>query len=141
NVSLQWRLEVPANAGLNAQTVTVKAEGEGRQVSLPINVALAKELPAKLAVNSKLPSLRGSAKSSFEYQLSIKNDSGRNLIASFSAEAPHNFETSFTEGYGSQELSSIPIEAGASPEIKLKGGPPTTIACRPFPAELAPQPP
>jgi len=29
NVSLQLRLEVPANADLNAQTLTVKAEGQG----------------------------------------------------------------------------------------------------------------
>jgi len=71
----------------------------------PVNVALAKELPAKLTVTSKLPSLRGSPKSNFEYTLNIKNDSGRNLVASFAAEAPSNFETSFTEAYGSQELS------------------------------------
>src|SRR5690348_2470973 len=80
NVSLQLRLEVPADAGLQTQIITVKAEGQGTQASLPINIALAKELPAKLSVQSKLPSLRGSSKSSFEYQLTIKNDSGRNLV-------------------------------------------------------------
>jgi hypothetical protein len=68
--------------------------------------------------------LRGSARSSFEYQITIKNDSGRNLLASFAAQAPRNFETSFTEAYGSQELSSIPIEAGQSKDIKLKARPP-----------------
>ena len=105
SVPLQLRLDVPANAGMEAQTLTVKAEGQGNQVSLPVAVALAKELPAKLAVESKLPSLRGSPKSNFEYTLTIKNDSGRNLVASFTAAAPANFETSFTEAYGSQELS------------------------------------
>jgi uncharacterized membrane protein len=136
NVALQLRLEVPASAGLSAQTITVKAEGQGTQVSLPINVALAKELPAKLSVESKLPALRGSSKSSFEYQLTIKNDSGRNLVASFSAEAPRNFETSFTEGYGSQELTSIPIEAGQSKDIKLKVRPPSTIDAGHFPVKV-----
>jgi uncharacterized membrane protein len=136
SVSLQLRLEVPANAALNAQTITVRAEGQGREVSLPINVGLAKELPAKLSVESKLPSLRGSAKSSFEYQLTIKNDSGRNLVTSFSAEAPRNFDTSFTEAYGSQELSSIPIEAGQSKDIKLKVRPPSTIDAGHFPVKV-----
>src|SRR5690349_13534437 len=65
NVPLQLRLDVPANAGMTAQTLTVKAEGQGNQVSLPVAVSLAKELPAKLSVEAKLPSLRGSAKSSF----------------------------------------------------------------------------
>jgi uncharacterized membrane protein len=135
-VALQLRVDVPANAGLQEQTLTVKAEGQGSQATLPINVALAKELPAKLTVTSKLPSLRGSPKSNFEYSLSIKNDSGRNLVASFVAEAPANFETSFTEAYGSQELSSIPIEAGQAKDIKLKVRPPSTIDAGHFPVRV-----
>jgi uncharacterized membrane protein len=139
NVTLQLRLDVPASAGLGGQTLTVKAEGQGNQGSqaeLPINVALAKELPAKLTVTSKLPSLRGSPKSNFEFTLNIKNDSGRNLVASFAAEAPSNFETSFTEAYGSQELSSIPIDAGQSKDIKLKVRPPSTIDAGHFPVRV-----
>jgi uncharacterized membrane protein len=127
SVPLQLRVEVPASADLSEQILTVKAQGQGNQATLPLSVALAKELPAKLTVTSKLPSLRGSPKSNFEYTLNIKNDSGRNLVASFAAEAPANFETSFTEAYGSQELSSIPVEAGQSRDIKLKVRPPSTI--------------
>jgi uncharacterized membrane protein len=136
SVALQLRLNVPANSDLTQQTLTIKAEGQGNQASLPIDVALAKELPAKLAVTSKLPSLRGSPKSNFEYSLNIKNDSGRNLVASFAAEAPANFETSFTEAYGTQELSSIPIEAGQSKDIKLKVRPPSTIDGGHFPVKV-----
>lgn len=137
SVPLQLRLDVPANADLSAQTLTVKAEGQGsNQAALPINVALAKELPAKLTVTSKLPELRGSPKSNFEYTLAIKNDSGRNLVASFAAQAPSNFETSFTEAYGTQELSSIPIDAGQSKDIKLKVRPPSTIDAGHFPVQV-----
>jgi len=136
SVSLQLRLDVPANTDLSARTLTIKAEGQGTQATLPLAVALAKELPAKLTVQSKLPELRGSSKSNFEYALTIKNDSGRNLVASFAAEAPANFETSFTEAYGSQELSSIPIEAGQSKDIKLKVRPPSTIGAGHFPVRV-----
>jgi uncharacterized membrane protein len=127
SVSLQLRVEVPQNADMAAQTLTVTAQGPNANVSLPIGVALAKELPAKLSVEPKLPALRGTARSTFEYQLTIKNDSGRNLLVSFGAQAPRNFETSFTEQYGSQELSSIPVEAGQSKDIKLKVRPPSTV--------------
>src|ERR1700759_139386 len=136
SVPLQLRLDVPANTNLNTQTLTIKAEGEGNQATLPVNVALAKELPAKLTVDSKLPELRGSSKSNFEYTLTIKNDSGRNLTASFAANAPSNFETSFTEAYGTQELSSIPIDAGQSKDIKLKVRPPSTIDAGHFPVQV-----
>jgi uncharacterized membrane protein len=136
NVSLQLRLDVPADAGDGSHTLTVDARGQSINASLPITVTLAKELPAKLKVEPKLPALRGSAKSSFEYQLTIKNDSGRNLLASFAAAAPQNFETSFTEAYGSQELSSIPIEAGQSKDIKLKVRPPSTIDAGHYPVKV-----
>ena len=136
SVSLQLRLEVPANADMGTQTLSVTAQGEGQNVSLPIAVSLAKELPAKLTLEPKLPALRGSARSTFEYQITIKNDSGRNLLVSFGAQAPRNFETSFTEQYGSQELSSIPIEAGQSKDVKLKVRPPTTVGAGRYPVSV-----
>ena len=137
SVSLQLRLDVPANASLSAQTLTVKAEGQGdNHATLPLAISLAKELPAKLTVTSQLPSLRGSPKSNFEYTLSIKNDSGRDLTTSFAAQAPDNFATSFTEAYGTQELSSIPIPAGQSKDIKLKVRPPSTIDAGHFPVAV-----
>jgi uncharacterized membrane protein len=136
SVSLELRLDVPKTSDLSAQTLTVKADGQGTTAALPIAISLAKELPAKLTVTSQLPSLRGSPKSNFQYTLSIKNDSGRNLTASFAAQAPENFETSFTEAYGTQELSSIPIEAGKSKDVKLKVRPPSTVDAGHFPVTV-----
>ena len=99
-------------------------------------MTLAKELPAKLKVDTALPALRGTSKSSFEYQLTIKNDAGRNLLVSFAANAPKNFETSFTEAYGTQELSSVSVEAGKSKDVKLKVRPPSTVDAGSFPVSV-----
>jgi uncharacterized membrane protein len=140
SVSLQLRLDVPAGTDISAKTLTVKAEGQGNgqtdNVSLPITVNLAKELPAKLTLSPQLPALRGTPKSSFDYTVSVKNDSGRNLTISLAATAPRNFETSFTESYGTQELSSVPIDAGASKDIKLKVRPPSSVDAGTFPIEM-----
>jgi uncharacterized membrane protein len=141
SVSLQLRLDVPADADTSSsRTLTVKAEssgdGEAHKVSLPITITLAKELPAKLTVSPQLPALRGTPKSSFDYTVSVKNDSGRNLTVSLAATAPRNFETSFTESYGSQELTSVPIDAGASKDIKLKVRPPSSVDAGTFPIEM-----
>jgi uncharacterized membrane protein len=143
SVSLQLRLDVPADAGISSKTLTVKAEGQGTKaegqgnnVNLPITVNLAKELPAKLTLSPQLPALRGTPKSSFDYTVSVKNDSGRNLTVSLAATAPRNFETSFTESYGTQELSSVPIDAGASKDVKLKVRPPSSVDAGNFPIEM-----
>ena len=91
-------------------------------------MTLAKDLPAKLTLTPQLPELRGTSKSSFEYQLAIKNDSGKKLTVSLSAQTPQNFDASFTEQYGSQELNAVPIDAGQTKNVKLKVTPPNTAA-------------
>jgi uncharacterized membrane protein len=128
NVALSLRLDVPKDAATGTQTITVAAQGNATNLQLPLNVTLAKDLPAKLTLNPQLPDLRGTSKSSFEYQLNIKNDSGKKLTVSLSAQAPQNFDTSFTEQYGTQELKAVPIDAGQSKDVKLKVTPPNTAA-------------
>ena len=136
STTLQLRLDVPDNAPMGTSNLTVSAKGQATEVSLPLAVTLAKDLPAKLSIKAQLPSLRGTSKSTFEFQLDIKNDSGRNLVVAFAAQAPQNFEASFTEQYGSQELSSIPVEAGQSKTVKLKVRPPSTIGANRYPVTV-----
>src|SRR5215470_14964 len=136
SASLQLRLDVPASAPMGTQTLTIEAKGQGTSASLPIAVTLAKDLPAKLTLQPQLPELRGTAKSSFEFQVAIKNDSGKRLTVALAADAPRNFETSFTENYGSQELNAVPIEAGQSKDVKLKVRPPNTIGAGRYPVTM-----
>jgi len=133
SVSFDLRLDVPKDAKIGTQTLTVTADGATSHVALPVAVMLAKELPAKLSLQPQLPELRGSSRSSFEYTLTIKNDSGKKLLVSLAAEAPHNFDTSFTEAYGSQQLTAIPVEAGKSKDVKLKVNPPDTVDAGHYP--------
>jgi len=128
SVSLDLRLDIPKDAAVGTSTLTVNAQGDTNKVTIPVAVTLAKELPAKLSIQPQLPELRGSSKSSFEYQLTIKNDSGKRVTASLAAQAPQNFDATFTEQYGSQELNAIPIDAGKSKDVKLKVTPPSTVA-------------
>jgi uncharacterized membrane protein len=132
NVSVELRLDVPKEAQLGTTDITVTAKGPANTVTLPVAVTLVKDLPAKLTVNPQLPDLRGTSKSTFEYQLSIKNESGKKLLVALSAQAPENFNTSFTEQYGSQELNAVPLDAGQSKDVKLKVNPPNTVKAGPY---------
>ncbi len=136
SVSLDLRLNVPKDAKIGTHTLIVNAEGGTSQVSLPVAVTLAKELPAKLSVQPQLPELRGSSRSSFDYTLTVKNDSGKKLLVSLAADAPRNFDTSFTEAYGSQQLTAIPIEAGKSKDVKLKVTPPSDVDAGHYPVKV-----
>ena len=128
SVSLELRVEVPKDAPVGTTNLTVSAQGAGTNVTLPVSVTLATDLPAKLTLTPQLPELRGTSKSSFEFQLGIKNDSPKKVVVSLSATAPQNFDATFTEQYGSQELNALPLDAGQSKDVKLKVRPPNTVA-------------
>jgi uncharacterized membrane protein len=127
SVSLELRLDVPKDAATGTSNLNISAKGGTTSVELPIAVTIAKDLPAKITLSPQLPDLRGNSKTNFEYQLNIKNDSGKKLTVSLAADAPQNFDTSFTEQYGSQELNAVPIDPGQAKDVKLKVRPPSTI--------------
>jgi uncharacterized repeat protein (TIGR01451 family) len=128
SVSFELRLEVPKEAPVGTSILTINAQGPTATVTLPVSVTLATDLPAKIALTPQLPELRGTSKSTFEFQLTIKNDSPKKVVASLSAQAPQNFDANFTEQYGSQELNALPLDPGQSKDVKLKVRPPNTVA-------------
>jgi uncharacterized membrane protein len=128
SVPLELRLDVPKDAPVGTTNLTVNAKGDTANASLPIAVTLATNLPAKLTLNPQLPELRGNSKSNFEFTLGVKNDSGKKVTVALSATAPQNFDATFTEQYGSQELNALPLDPGQSKDIKLKVKPPNTVA-------------
>jgi uncharacterized membrane protein len=115
---LQLRLEPPPGTGPGNYQFLVEAHGGGNALKLPISVTIGQELPAKLKLTTNFPALRGTATTSFKFKVTVANDSGRDATINFSADAPKNFQVTFTEAYGTQQLTSIPIEAGKSKDVE-----------------------
>jgi uncharacterized membrane protein len=115
---LQLRLEPPAGIGKGEYAFIVQAKGAQQDLKLPITLMIGEELPAKLKMTTNFPALRGTATTSFKYRVTVTNDSGRDATVNFSADSPRNFQVAFTEAYGSQQITSIPIEAGKSKDVE-----------------------
>lgn len=114
---LQLRLEPPSSAGAGDYHFIVEARGGNQDLKLPLSVTVGQEVPAKLKMTTNFPDLRGTATTAFKYRVTVTNDSGRDATINLSADAPKNFQVNFTEAYGSQQLTSIPIEAGKSKDL------------------------
>jgi uncharacterized membrane protein len=114
---LQLRLEPPAGAGPGDYHFLVAARGENGELRLPISLTIGQELPAKLKLSTNFPALRGTATTSFKFTVTVANDSGRDATINLTADAPKNFQVTFTEAFGSQQIASIPIGAGKSKDI------------------------
>jgi len=136
SVSLQLRLDIPDGTPAGDHKLTIHAQGADLTADLPLEVTVGEVQPAKLTIKASLPSLRGTTHSSFEYTFTVKNEGNKDLLVRLAAEAPQGFETSFTEEYGSQEISSIPIEAGQSKDLKLKVQPPSQAPAADYPVAV-----
>lgn len=115
---LQLRLEPPAKAGAGDYHFTVEARNASYDEKLPITVTIGKEVPAKLTMTTDFPDIRGTVSTAFKYKVTVTNDSGRDATIVFGADAPKNFQVTFTEAYSTQQISSIPISAGKSKDIE-----------------------
>ena len=92
DVTVQLRVEVPKDARPGPNNVTLSARGQNfQQAALPLTLVVGTEAPAKLSLKSRLPSLRGTPRSAFEYTLTVGNDSGKDLtVALDSNHVEHN---------------------------------------------------
>src|SRR5579885_25469 len=116
---VQLRIEPPVGASPGDYHFVVAARGENTELRLPLALTIGKELPAKLKLSTSLPSLRGTATTAFKFTVTVENDSGHDATINFAATAPKSFQVTFTEAYGSQQITSIPIAAGKSKDIDM----------------------
>ncbi|HEX3973425.1 MAG TPA: NEW3 domain-containing protein [Stellaceae bacterium] len=136
NVPISLRLDIPSGVSSGTQTVTLHAKAADANATLPIDVSIGQLLPAKLVLKPKNPSLIGTAKTSFEFQFNVANQSDRDLIVKFAAHAPQGFQTAFQEAYGTQDIASIPIEAGKDKDLKVKVTPPSDAKAGNYPVAV-----
>ena len=136
SVPISLRVDIPAGASNATQTVTLHAKAADANVALPIDVTVGQVLPAKLVLKTKNPSLIGTAKTAFEFQFNVANQSDRDLVVNFKAQAPQGFQTTFEEAYGTQEIASIPVEAGKDKDLKVKVTPPSDAKAGDYPVAV-----
>lgn len=124
NASQSITLEVTPSADAppdSTETVEVIATSGGQSYSLPIDVRLteAEVVADGLSLSTELPALRGTARSTFSFKVQVKNEGPEEGLFNFSASAPQGFQTRFKRGYGSEEITGLPIAAGATETITL----------------------
>ncbi len=121
-----------AEAGkVSFQVVGQAANNE--HLTLPMTMTLSPPEPAQLVLTPELPALRGTPTSSFDFQVGVKNDSPDDATVNLIAQAPDGFIVTFKEQYGSQELTSLPIKAGETKQVKVSVQPPRDAAANDYP--------
>jgi uncharacterized membrane protein len=134
--SLTLKMTPAKDAEAKTYSINLLGTAEADKLTLPISVTLAPPAPASLKLEAKLPALRGSASSNFDYDLTVDNNSPSDVTVNLAAQTPPGFDAAFKEQYGSQELTSIPIKANASKDIKVSIKPPRDVPAGKYKVEV-----
>ena len=135
--NLTLKLTPSKDAKSGSYSFTVDGTTAGQALDLPISLALAEAAPAKVTVTPKLPALRGSPKSAFDFDVAVKNEAPADQTFNLLAKGPAGFDTTFKEQYGTQELTSIPLKAGESKTLKVSVKPPQSVEAGQYKVEIA----
>ncbi|HVZ15246.1 MAG TPA: NEW3 domain-containing protein [Bauldia sp.] len=135
--SLTLKVSPAKDAKFGTYQFQVTGKADADTLTLPLTVVLAQPKPATVEVTPKLPALRGSPTSAFDFDVDIKNDGTTDQTFNLLSNAPAGFEVSFTEQYGSQELTSAPIKAGATSTFKVSVKPPHDVSAGQYTVGIA----
>ncbi len=134
DATVSLRVVVPANASGDTYRWTVTARGETVSAAFPLEVTVAAKLPARLSLSVDLPTLRGSATTTFRYDATLKNEGDEETTVNLQASAPQGFLVSFR--YMGQDVTSLPVGANESKRISIEARAYAQIPAGTYPIEV-----
>lgn len=120
---LTLELTPPEDASTDGEhAIEVRARTAAETVTLPLVVRLSEteEVASGLSLEPELPALRGTARSTFSFKIKVKNEGAEDGLFNLTASVPAGFQTRFKKGYGSEEITGLPIAAGATETVTME---------------------
>ncbi|QDZ03425.1 hypothetical protein FQ775_19355 [Nitratireductor mangrovi] len=132
---LTLELTPPGDAELATHQIEVRARTGSGTVTLPLAVRISDDAPEAggLELEPELPALRGTARSTFSYKVKVANDTPEEGLFNLAADVPPGFRTRFKKGYGSDEITGLPIGASATETVTVEVVPPRATAAGRYP--------
>lgn len=123
--SVDLRLQPPEDVAAGTYEFVVSARGDGISEELPLELTVEERLPPNLSFDVELPTLRGTASSTFRYDATLQNEGDEDLTVNLVANAPSGFQVSFS--LSGQDVTSIPINANETKRLDIEVQPVTNV--------------
>ncbi|MGE4251383.1 MAG: NEW3 domain-containing protein [Parvibaculaceae bacterium] len=134
---VKLELTPPAGATGKRVPITVKARYGSETIDLPLAVSLSDAPKGGLELKSDLPALKGTARSTFSFKVTLTNKGAEENLVNLAAQVPEGFATRFKRGYGSEEITGLPVKAGESQDITLEVTPARGAPAGRYPVVMA----
>jgi uncharacterized membrane protein len=124
NATVELSVDVPADAAAGTSRITVSGSGGGT-ASLALDVEVSEEAAGSVTMTTDVPSLRGSAGTTFPFTLTLHNDTTQDETFAVNATGPEGWVVNATLS-GQEQAASAIIEAGATSNISVSADAPDT---------------
>lgn len=132
----QLWLDPPDDTAAGTYSFRIRAQGSTGRFDLPLTVTIGDQIPRRLSLEPELPALSGSPTADFSFQATLTNRSAQDSTVNFRSEAPQGFRVEFKKRYGDQELTSLPMEAGAEEDLEISVEPPRDVSAGDYPIRV-----
>lgn len=135
NESEDLTLELTPPAGASGESVSLEvvARHGGGVVTLPMTVRLSDREIGGVTAEPELPALRGTARSTFSYKVKLTNEGTEDTLFNLAADLPEGFQARFKQGYGSEEITGVPVQAGQTANVTMEVVPARSAAAGRYP--------
>ena len=124
--SVRLDVDVPADATGTTRMI-LKGTAGGGFVELPLEVRVEANATGDLTLTTDFPSLRGPSSQTFNFNLTLKNDTAEDLTFSVNAQAPTGWTVTANLTGQSQAASAI-VKAASTSGVTVSATPPTGAA-------------
>jgi uncharacterized membrane protein len=126
---------VPESAtGTAAMVVT--ATGLGLAVTLPLDFSIEAAAAGEVTITTDFPALEGSSESSFNFNLTLHNDTPEDLTFAVTAQGPTGWTVDATLSGQSQAASAI-VKSGSTSGVSVSVKPPAGVAAGDYDINVA----
>jgi uncharacterized membrane protein len=125
-------IQVPAEAAANTYRMTVTASGGGETATLPLDVRVAESAAGDVSLATDIPQKRGPADATFDFSLTLSNDTAADLTFDAVANGPEGWNVT-TELTGQEQAASAVVKAGSTATINVSADPPDEVAAQAYP--------
>ncbi len=133
--SIRADMTVPADAS-GTTTMTLTGQAGGETVELPLTVQVDKNATGALTIKNDIPALRGPSTQSFNFSLTLTNDTTEDQTYSATGAGPTGWTVNTTLT-GQSQAASATVKAGASAGITVAVTPPATVAAGTYTMQVA----
>lgn len=126
-------IRVPDGVEPGTYPLTVRARGPGGTSELSLSLRVNPQAAVGAGLSAEFPVLQGPAGARFLYRVELRNDGTERLLFNLAAEAPAGWNVTFRPAFGSQDTTSIPVDAGASERIDVTVQAPQRVEAGAYP--------